>query len=176
MLAVIWWSGSPLTGFGPTCELMNYNFQPEVDNDVISSMALDNASMDVLIKFGESRSNGFWDIRGADFVSKEHGKAYANSTKHQMSFALKWFLWRGLEMLLHHRCAGAEMCIFCQVCVIQLFLLSIWSAVHLSLLEVPRHWLHKCPNSDFRGTCLICWQMMICTSLKNKKCSNVSLW
>ena len=43
----------------------------EVDSDVISGIAVDNVSMDVPIKFGNSRSNGFTDIRGADFVSNE---------------------------------------------------------------------------------------------------------
>ena len=35
-------------------------------------MAVDNVGMDVPIKFGNSRLNGFRDIRGADFVSNEH--------------------------------------------------------------------------------------------------------
>ena len=48
-----------------------YNFRPEVDNDVISDTAVDNVSVDVPIKFGDSRSNGFRDIRGADFVLNE---------------------------------------------------------------------------------------------------------
>ena len=46
--------------------------RPEVDNDVISGMTVDNVGMDVHVKFGDSRSNGFRDIRGADFVSNEH--------------------------------------------------------------------------------------------------------
>ena len=45
--------------------------RPEVDNDVISGMTVDNFGMDVPIKFGDSRSNSFRDIRGADFVSHE---------------------------------------------------------------------------------------------------------
>ena len=53
-----------------------YNFRPEVDNDVISGVVVDNAGMDVHVKFGYSRSNGSRDIRGADFVSNEHIKAY----------------------------------------------------------------------------------------------------
>ena len=48
-----------------------YNFRPEVDTDVISGTAIDNVGMDVPIKFGNSRSNGFRDIRGVDFVSNE---------------------------------------------------------------------------------------------------------
>ena len=48
-----------------------YNFRPEVDNDVISSVAVENVGMDVLVKFGDSRSNGFRAIRRADFVSNE---------------------------------------------------------------------------------------------------------
>ena len=43
--------------------------RPEIDNDVISGVAVDNVSMDVPIKFCDSSSNGFRDIRGADFVS-----------------------------------------------------------------------------------------------------------
>ena len=34
-------------------------------------MAVDNVGMNVLIKIGDSRSNGFRDIRGADFGSNE---------------------------------------------------------------------------------------------------------
>ena len=34
-------------------------------------MAVDNVGMDVPIKFGDSRSNGFRDIRGVDFASNE---------------------------------------------------------------------------------------------------------
>ena len=41
--------------------------------------------MDVPVQFGDSRSNGFRDIRGADFVSNkrtnEHKMAYSNSAK-----------------------------------------------------------------------------------------------
>ena len=48
-----------------------YNFRPEVHNDVISGMAVNNVGVDVPIKFGGSRSNGFRNIRGADFVSNE---------------------------------------------------------------------------------------------------------
>ena len=48
-----------------------YDFQPEVDNDVISGMAVDNHGMDVPIKCGDSRSNDLRDMRGADVVSNE---------------------------------------------------------------------------------------------------------
>ena len=34
-------------------------------------MAVDNVSMDVPVKFGDSRSKGFRDIRRAGFVSNE---------------------------------------------------------------------------------------------------------
>ena len=34
-------------------------------------MAVDNVGMDVPVKFGDSRSNGFRDIQGADFVLNE---------------------------------------------------------------------------------------------------------
>ena len=45
--------------------------RPEIDNDVISGVAVDNVGMDVPIKFGDSGSNRFRDIRGADFVTYE---------------------------------------------------------------------------------------------------------
>ena len=48
---------------------LKYNFRPEGDNDVISSVAVENVSVDVCVKFGDSRSNGFQDIRGADFAT-----------------------------------------------------------------------------------------------------------
>ena len=60
------------------------------DNDVISGMAVDNVGIDVLIKFGGSRSNGFLDIQGADLVSNERtniGEAYPNSAKRPRRFA-----------------------------------------------------------------------------------------
>ena len=41
-------------------------------------MAVDNVGIDVRIKFGDSRLNGFRDNRGADFVSNE---AYPNGAK-----------------------------------------------------------------------------------------------
>ena len=45
--------------------------RPEVDTDVISGVAVDNVGVDVLIKFGVSRSNGFRDIRVVDCMSNE---------------------------------------------------------------------------------------------------------
>ena len=48
-----------------------YDFRPEAVNDVISGTAAEHAGMDVPVKFGNSSSNGFRDIRGADFVSNE---------------------------------------------------------------------------------------------------------
>ena len=48
-----------------------YNFRREVDNDVISGVVVDYVRIDISVKFGNSRSNGFRDIRGADFVSSE---------------------------------------------------------------------------------------------------------
>ena len=48
-----------------------YNFRPEVDNDAISDVAVDNVGMDVHIKFADSRSNRFRDIREADLLSNE---------------------------------------------------------------------------------------------------------
>ena len=52
-------------------DIFRYNFRPEVDNDVVSGVAIDNVGMDFLVQFGGSRSNGSRDIRGADFVSNE---------------------------------------------------------------------------------------------------------
>ena len=63
-----------------------YNFRLEVDNDVISGTGIDNVGMDVPVKFGDSRSNGFRNIRGADFTSNERtniGEAYTNSAKRE---------------------------------------------------------------------------------------------
>ena len=48
-----------------------YNFRSEVDNDVLSGVAVDNVGMDVRLKLGDSRSNGFRDIGGTDLVSNE---------------------------------------------------------------------------------------------------------
>ena len=48
-----------------------YNFRPDVANDDISGMTVDNVGMDVALKFGDSRSDDFRDIRGANFVSNE---------------------------------------------------------------------------------------------------------
>ena len=59
-------------GCGIFDSLFHYNFLSEVDNDVISGVAVDIVGMDVCVKFGDSRSNGFWDIRGADiFMSNK---------------------------------------------------------------------------------------------------------
>ena len=44
-------------------------------------MAVDDVGMNAPVQFGESRSNGFRHIRGADFVSNEHDEAYPNSAK-----------------------------------------------------------------------------------------------
>ena len=48
-----------------------YNFQPKIDNDVIFGLAVDYVGMDVLVKFGDFRSNGSWDIWAADFMLNE---------------------------------------------------------------------------------------------------------
>ena len=48
-----------------------YSLRPEVYNNVISGVAVDYFHMDVHVKFGDSRSKGFRDIRGADFMSNE---------------------------------------------------------------------------------------------------------
>ena len=62
--------------------VFTYKFRPKVDSDAIFGKVIDNVSMDVPIKFGDSRSNGFRDIRGTHFVSNERaniGEAYPNS-------------------------------------------------------------------------------------------------
>ena len=51
--------------------LFHYNFRLEVGDGVMSGMAVDNVSVDAPIKFIISRSNGFGDIRRAEFVSNE---------------------------------------------------------------------------------------------------------
>ena len=66
-------------------QIFRYNFRPEVDNDVISSVAVEHVRVDVRVKFGNLRSNGFKDIRVADFVSNEHDKAYPNSVKRRFA-------------------------------------------------------------------------------------------
>ena len=40
--------------------VFSYNFRPEVDNDVISGVTVDNVGMDVRAKFGDSRSTGIY--------------------------------------------------------------------------------------------------------------------
>ena len=45
-----------------------YNSRPEVDNDATSSVALDYVSIDTYVKYPDSMSNGFQDIRAAHFV------------------------------------------------------------------------------------------------------------
>ena len=47
------------------------NLRPEVDNHVISGAAVEYVSVDVRVKFGDSRSNGSRDIQGADFMLNE---------------------------------------------------------------------------------------------------------
>ena len=48
-----------------------YTFRSDVDNDIVSGASVENVGVDVLVKFGDYRLNGFLDIRGADFVSDE---------------------------------------------------------------------------------------------------------
>ena len=42
-------------------------------------MAEDNFGMDVPIKFGSARSNGFRDVRGADFASNEQASEHGTA-------------------------------------------------------------------------------------------------
>ena len=39
--------------------VFSYNLRPDVDNDVMPGMAVDNVGVDVHIQFGDSTSNGF---------------------------------------------------------------------------------------------------------------------
>ena len=62
----------------------SYNLRPEIDNDLISGLAVDTVGVDFHIKSGDSRSSGFRYIRGADFVSNAQTsitEAYPNSAK-----------------------------------------------------------------------------------------------
>ena len=72
---------------GGIFDFFPFNFRPEVDNDVISGLTVDNVGTDVPVKFSDSRSNGFRDIRGADFVSNERTlvQAYPNGAKRIIS-------------------------------------------------------------------------------------------
>ena len=47
---------------GGILDIFCFNFRPEVDNDVISDLAVDNVGVDVRLKFGDSSSNGSQDI------------------------------------------------------------------------------------------------------------------
>ena len=51
-------------GGGIFDSFFRYSF---VDNDAISGVAVDNIGVDICVKFVDSRSNGFRDIRGAEF-------------------------------------------------------------------------------------------------------------
>ena len=62
--------------------VFRYNFRPEVDNDVISGVV-------VCVKFGDSWSNGFRGIRGADFVANEHDEAYPSRAKRLLGISPK---------------------------------------------------------------------------------------
>ena len=61
----------PETVEGGIFDAFPLNFRLEVGNDVISGTTVDSVAMDVPIKFGDSSSNGFRDIRGTEFVSNE---------------------------------------------------------------------------------------------------------
>ena len=62
-------------------QFFRYNLRPEVVNDVISGSAADYARMYAPVKFGDSRSNGFRDNRGAVFVSNE--RTYRSLSQYQ---------------------------------------------------------------------------------------------
>ena len=61
--------------------LFRYNFRPEVGDDVISGLVVEHFGMDVTVKFGDSRSNGSRDIRGAGFVSNEHDRSLSDKAE-----------------------------------------------------------------------------------------------
>ena len=81
-------------------------------------MAVGNVGMDVPIKFGDSMSNGFPDIRGADFVSNERtlAEAYPNSAKYnafRLEMVLAKLLCHSLLMfylLLGDGCEASRKC------------------------------------------------------------------
>ena len=62
-----------------------FDFRPEVDNAVLSAVAVDIVGVDVPVKLGDSRSNGFGDIWiiGELFSCRtnEQGHAYPKSAK-----------------------------------------------------------------------------------------------
>ena len=51
--------------------IFRINFRLEVDNYVISGVAVVYVGIHVHVKFVDSRSNGSQNITGADFVSNE---------------------------------------------------------------------------------------------------------
>ena len=51
--------------------LISDNCRPKIAGDVISAVVVEYIGMDVPVKFGDSKSNGSWDIRGADFFTNE---------------------------------------------------------------------------------------------------------
>ena len=53
------------------CGIFDSVFAPKVDKDVTFGAAVYHVRMDVPVTFGDSRSNGSRDIRGADFESNE---------------------------------------------------------------------------------------------------------
>ena len=70
--------------------LFRHNFRPEVDNDVISVRLWTTSVWMSFVTFGDSRSNGSVDIRGAGFVSNERTnmiEAYPNGAKPYSRFA-----------------------------------------------------------------------------------------
>ena len=58
----------------PQIGVFRYNFRPEVDNDVMSGGSVDNVGVDVRVKFGDSRSNGFRDTNEQDEASPNNVK------------------------------------------------------------------------------------------------------
>ena len=54
-----------------TKQLLCDNFRPEAASDVISGVDVEQVGMNVHIKFGESRSNRFRDIRLRQFVTND---------------------------------------------------------------------------------------------------------
>ena len=55
--------------------IFRHNFRWEADNDVIYGVAVDYVNVNVPVKFGDSRSNGSRDIRGAVCRSKVRANA-----------------------------------------------------------------------------------------------------
>ena len=65
--------------------LGNFSYARKVCFRRAPGVAVDNVGVDVEIKFGDSRSNSYRDIRGADFVSNERTKTPNSAKRNRVS-------------------------------------------------------------------------------------------